>query len=182
MPEEVYYLVRYFYNDKVNLGLSQRIQERLEQIVQDEAGEMDSDELSVTYSSLALAKQSSPHLLEYLEGHIQQNEKHLTLDSIIHLLNLKTQGNAEFLDLEKIAVPATLKLLTQRDFTARQYTTIVLLFTALKYYDEKFWREILSYLPDVVLPDAISYMQLHSSLSVVREQIDIEKEIKSIEE
>mmetsp|Transcript_29977 Transcript_29977/g.26547 ORF Transcript_29977/g.26547 Transcript_29977/m.26547 type:complete len:433 (-) Transcript_29977:18-1316(-) len=181
VPREVNYLLRYFYNDKVDLGLSQRIQERLEEIIKDEAGEMNSEELSLTYSSLALSQKTSPKLLEYLEENIKQNEKGHTLESIIQILNLKTQGAAEFFTLEKIGAPAVLKLLRQKDFTAQQYTTIVLLFTALKYFDEAFWKEVLSYLDQVNLPNSISYMQLHSSLSVVANQIDIGEEMKLLE-
>ncbi|CAI2366820.1 unnamed protein product [Moneuplotes crassus] len=181
IPDEVHYLVRYFYNDKVNLGLSKRIQERLEDIIREDASEMNSEELSMTYSALSLAQKTSPELLEYLEDNIKDSQSNMTLDSIIHLLNLKTQGGAEFFNLEKLAAPSTLKLLKQKNFDAREYTTIVLLFTALNYYEESFWREVLSYLPEVQLPDAISYMQLHSSLSVIHKQINIEEELKLLD-
>lgn len=181
IPTEVSYLLRYFYNDKVNMGLSSKIQEKLEQIILEEAEEMNSDELSVTYSALALAKKSSPELLEYLEGNLSQKKNEFTIDTILYLLNLKSQGNADFLNIDKIAAPAALKLLKQRNFSAKQYTTLVLLFTANQYYDQEFWKEVLSYLDQIELPDAISYMQLHSSLSVVNQKIDIGKELKLLE-
>jgi hypothetical protein len=112
---------------------------------------------------------------------IDQRQKEFTLDTLVYLMNLKTQGLAKFIDIKKVAAPATLKCLRQRDFTGKQYTTIVMLFTAMKYYDVEFWKEVTSYLKDIEFPDAVSYMQLHASLSVVNKQIDIGEEMKVLE-
>ena len=100
VPKEISYLLRYFYNDKVDIGLSKRIQDRLEEIIKAEIKEMNAEELSITYSSLALAKKSSPKLLEYLEENLSTKEKEFTLESILNLMNLKLQGNAEFFDVK----------------------------------------------------------------------------------
>jgi hypothetical protein len=191
IPQEINYLLRYFYNSRVDIGLNENIKKRLEGVIIEEAGEMNADELSITYSGLALSKKfDTPGFLEYLENMIEQKQKEFTIDTVVYLLNLKTQGEADFFSIKKIAAPVTLNLLKQKNFSAKQYTTLVTLFTALKHYDSEFWREVLSYLNgnitnsylDVELPDAISYMQLHSSLSVVREKIDIEQEMKLLEE
>jgi hypothetical protein len=181
VPHEINFLLRYFYNHKVNIGLSDRIQIKLEDIIREDAPDMNSDELSITYSSLKLSQKGTPELLSYLEGNIKQSEKQFSVESIMYLMNLKTQGAADFFDVEKVGAPAILRLLKQKNFTPKQYTTVVVLFTAMKYYDVEFWKEVLSYMEHVQLPDAISYMQLHSSLSVLRKQIDIDDEMKLLE-
>ena len=100
VPKEINYLLRYFYNDKTDIGLSKHIQDRLEHIVRIDASDMNVEELSITYSSLALAKKSSPKLLEYLEENISSKENEFTIESILNLMNLKLQGNAEFFDIK----------------------------------------------------------------------------------
>ena len=90
-------------------------------------------------------------------------------------IHSRSKNNVSF---EELAGNTTLNLLRQRNFTIEQYTTIVFQFTALKYYKEEFWKEVLSYLKQVELPNAISYMQLHSCVSVVAKHIDIQEEMK----
>ena len=39
--------------------------------------------------------------------------------------------------LNKVAAPVTLKLLRQKNFTTKEYASIIFMFTAIKHYDEK---------------------------------------------
>ena len=87
VPKEINYLLRYFYNDKTDIGLSVNIREKLEEIIRYDAPEMNADELAITYSSMSLSKVGTPDLLEYLEDRIILSQPKFTLDSIIHLLH-----------------------------------------------------------------------------------------------
>ena len=46
VPHEIRYLLRYFYNSKTNIGLSDKVGEKLESVIRVDAPEMNADELS----------------------------------------------------------------------------------------------------------------------------------------
>ena len=56
IPQETAYFLRYFLNSKTDMGFSDGVYQKLESTIMEDAGEMNADELSVTYSSLALSK------------------------------------------------------------------------------------------------------------------------------